>query len=171
MEDGVLHLPYWLLGYEALVSLFVDRSEENAPNQTMMMTRLYQAAKRAALIDPKYADILRISQSTAPFRLTSMQYSPSLKASIRKWFPERNLALKNRGHYFDKLSRLIARLKLKRQDRRLGFLFQPPDRMYGNGMAVEDGPQAHRRPWIAERQIAAGSKSSTFRKCHRMCYL
>lgn len=27
LDDGVLYLPYWLLGYEAMVSLFVDRSD------------------------------------------------------------------------------------------------------------------------------------------------
>jgi len=26
LDDGILYLPYWLLGYEAMVSLFVDRS-------------------------------------------------------------------------------------------------------------------------------------------------
>ncbi len=35
--DGVLYLPYWLLSYEALVSMFVDRSDQNAPNQAMIM--------------------------------------------------------------------------------------------------------------------------------------
>ena len=33
LQDGVIYLPYWLLSYEALVSLFVDRSDQNAPNQ------------------------------------------------------------------------------------------------------------------------------------------
>ena len=28
LDDDVLHLPYWLLGYEALVSMFVDRSDQ-----------------------------------------------------------------------------------------------------------------------------------------------
>ena len=39
LAEGVLYLPYWLLGYEAMVSLFVDRSDQNAPNQTMVMKR------------------------------------------------------------------------------------------------------------------------------------
>ncbi|WP_256986657.1 ATP-binding protein [Pseudomonas aeruginosa] len=32
LDDGVIYLPYWLLSYEALVSMFVDRSDQNAPN-------------------------------------------------------------------------------------------------------------------------------------------
>ncbi len=35
INDGVLYLPYWLLSYEALVAMFVDRSDQNAPNQAM----------------------------------------------------------------------------------------------------------------------------------------
>jgi DNA helicase HerA-like ATPase len=126
MEDGVLHLPYWLLGYEALVSLFVDRSEENAPNQTMMMTRHITAAKRAALIDPKYTDILAnfTIDSPVPFDLNAV--FSALESANSEMVPGAKAGTEKQGPYFDKLSRLIARLESKRQDRRLGFLFQPP---------------------------------------------
>ena len=49
IADGVLHLPFWLLGYEALVALFVDRSDQNAPNQAMLMARSITKAKRKEL--------------------------------------------------------------------------------------------------------------------------
>ena len=39
LDDGVIFLPYWLLSYEALVSMFVDRSDQNAPNQAMIISR------------------------------------------------------------------------------------------------------------------------------------
>jgi DNA helicase HerA-like ATPase len=35
LKDGVVHLPYWLLAYEAMVSMFVDRSDQNAPNRRL----------------------------------------------------------------------------------------------------------------------------------------
>lgn len=126
LEDGILHLPYWLLGYEALVSLFVDRSEENAPNQTMMMTRYITAAKRAALADAKYADILAnfTIDSPVPFDLDAV--FAALERANSEMVPGAKAGTEKQGPYFDKLSRLIARLESKRQDRRLGFLFQPP---------------------------------------------
>ncbi|MDB5606586.1 MAG: ATPase [Bradyrhizobium sp.] len=126
MEDGVLHLPYWLLGYEALVSLFVDRSDQNAPNQTMMMTRCITDAKRAALADPKYADILAnfTIDSPVPFDLNAV--FAELESANSEMVPGARAGTEKQGAYFDKLSRLIARLESKRQDRRLGFLFQPP---------------------------------------------
>ena len=37
LDENILYLPYWLLGYEAMTSLFVERSDQNAPNQTMLM--------------------------------------------------------------------------------------------------------------------------------------
>ena len=60
LDDGVLYLPYWLLGYEAMVSLFVDRSDQNAPNQAMVMANSITDAKRklSLLLIPSGAEIL-----------------------------------------------------------------------------------------------------------------
>ncbi|WP_413992414.1 ATP-binding protein [Labrys okinawensis] len=124
LADGVLHLPYWLLGYEALISLFVDRSDQNAPNQSMMMMRSITDAKRAALSVPAHADILAnfTIDSPVPFDI----------GAVLSELGRRNVEMvpgkttEKQGPYFDKLSRLIARLEAKQQDRRLGFLFQPP---------------------------------------------
>lgn len=38
LKDNILFFPYWLLPYEALIKMFVDRSDDNAPNQAAMMT-------------------------------------------------------------------------------------------------------------------------------------
>ena len=58
LDDGVLYLPYWLLGYEAMVSLFVDRSDQNAPNQAMVMANNITDAKRNYLTDGNHTDVL-----------------------------------------------------------------------------------------------------------------
>lgn len=59
ISDGVLYLPYWLLSYEALVSMFVDRSDQNAPNQAMIMAREINQAKRTYLEENGQQDLLR----------------------------------------------------------------------------------------------------------------
>lgn len=125
LNDGVLYLPYWLLGYEALVSLFVDRSDQNAPNQSMLMTKCVTEAKREMLSDPKHAAILAnfTIDSPVPFNLDSV--IGELR-SLNTQMVAGSTAAGKQGPYFDKLSRLIARLEAKRSDRRLGFLFQPP---------------------------------------------
>ncbi len=125
LADGVLHLPFWLLGYEALVSLFVDRSDQNAPNQAMLMTRCITDAKRAMLDPAQHADILAnfTIDSPVPFNIDAVYQE--LSNLNEQMVPGANNKEKQ-GPYFDKLSRLIARFEAKRNDRRLGFIFQPP---------------------------------------------
>ncbi|WP_375547939.1 ATP-binding protein [Oceanicaulis alexandrii] len=125
LAEGVLHLPYWLLGYEALVSLFVDRSDQNAPNQSMLMTRCITDAKRSNLDPAEHADILAnfTIDSPVPFDIDAVHRE--LSALNEQMVDGANNRPKQ-GPYFDKLSRLIARFEAKRNDRRLGFIFQPP---------------------------------------------
>ncbi len=124
IDDGVLHLPYWLLGYEALVAMFVDRSDQNAPNQSMVMTRAITEAKQATLGDPQYKEILDnfTIDSPVPFAIDAVldklnDLNTEMVAGARG---------PKQGDYHGKLSRLISRLEAKRADRRLAFLFQPP---------------------------------------------
>ncbi|WP_075215026.1 ATP-binding protein [Mongoliimonas terrestris] len=124
-EDGVLHLPFWLLGYEALIALFVDRTDLNAPNQAMLMTRCVTEAKRAKLDPTLHSDILAnfTIDSPVPFDIDNVHLN--LTKLNEEMVPGANNRDKQ-GPYFDKLSRLIARFEAKRNDRRLGFIFQPP---------------------------------------------
>lgn len=123
--DGVLHLPFWLLGYEALVTLFVDRSDQNAPNQAMLMTRCITEAKRAQLDPAIHADILAnfTIDSPVPFSIDGVH--AELSRLNAEMVPGANNKDKQ-GPYFGKLDRMIARFDAKRNDRRLGFIFQPP---------------------------------------------
>lgn len=125
LADGVLHLPFWLLGYEALVALFVDRSDQNAPNQAMLMTRCITNAKRAELDPEKHADILDNFTIDSPVPFSINRVHEDLTALNQEMV--QGARGEKQGTYFDKLSRLIARFEAKRSDRRLGFIFQPPD--------------------------------------------
>lgn len=125
LDDGVLHLPYWLLGYEALVSMFVDRSDQNAPNQSMIMTRTIVDAKKGTLDPVKHQEILEnfTIDSPVPFDINSVLQN--LKDLDEEMVP--GARGEKQGPYHGKLSRLIGRLEAKRHDRRLAFLFQPPN--------------------------------------------
>ncbi|MCO8146896.1 ATP-binding protein [Rhodovulum tesquicola] len=125
LDDGVLHLPYWLLGYEALVSMFVDRSDQNAPNQSMVMTRTIVDAKKASLDSERHAEILENFTIDSPipfdidFLLTKLR-------DLDEEMVSGSSGREKQGPYHGKLSRLIGRLEAKRNDRRLAFLFKPP---------------------------------------------
>ncbi|MBF0340986.1 MAG: ATP-binding protein [Magnetococcales bacterium] len=125
LKDGVLYLPYWLLGYEAIVSLFVDRSDQNAPNQSMMITKNILEAKRAALTGSEHAAVLEnfTIDSPVPFDLnTVLEELTNLNCQMEPG----TRSGEKQGPYHGKFTRLISRLEAKRADRRLGFLFQPP---------------------------------------------
>ncbi|MDK1493889.1 ATP-binding protein [Sinorhizobium sp. 7-81] len=126
LDDGVLHLPYWLLGYEALVSMFVDRSDQNAPNQSMVITRTITEAKKATLNRSEHKELLDnfTIDSPVPFNLDAvLKTLEELNGEMVTGSSGRE----KQGDFHGKLSRLIARLEAKRSDRRLAFLFQPPN--------------------------------------------
>ena len=124
LADGAIYLPYWLLSYEALVSLFVDRSDQNAPNQAMLMAREVNSAKTRYLEKGGYQDILDnfTVDSPVPFDLAS--FIQELNAINLERVPGARPGSDKVGEFNGKLSRMISRLENKISDRRLGFLFQ-----------------------------------------------
>lgn len=123
LNDGVIYLPYWLLSYEALVSLFVDRSDQNAPNQAMIMSREVNNAKRAYLEAGRHQDVLDNFTVDSPVPFNIVDLLSALNDINSEMVPGANNRTKQ-GEFYGKLSRMIARLENKISDRRLGFLFQ-----------------------------------------------
>lgn len=124
LADGVLHLPYWLMSYEALVSMFVDGSDANSPNQSMVMSRAIVDAKKSFLEAGGHSEVLAnfTIDSPVPFAMASVfseldRLNSEMVAGARG---------EKQGDFHGKLSRLIQRLDGKRSDRRLGFLFPAP---------------------------------------------
>ncbi|RBO83453.1 ATP-binding protein [Marinomonas aquiplantarum] len=123
LDNGVIHLPYWLLSYEALVSMFVDRSDQNAPNQTMIISREVNAAKRKYLENGGHGELLNnfTVDSPVPFDLSALLEELN---TINTQMVPGSGGKEKQGEFFGKLARMIARLENKTSDRRLGFLFQ-----------------------------------------------
>lgn len=123
LDDGVLYLPYWLLSYEALVSLFVDRSDQNAPNQAMIMAREINAAKRKYLEDGKHDDVLSHFTVDSPVPFDLKDLLAKLNEINVEMVPGAKAGTEKMGEFHGKLARMISRLENKISDRRLGFLF------------------------------------------------
>lgn len=121
--DGVLYLPYWLLSYEALVSMFVDRSDQNAPNQAMIMAREINQAKQRYLEENGQQDVLKhfTVDSPVPFDLDVLM--GRLNDINVEMVPGAKVGTEKQGDFFGKLARMISRLENKISDRRLGFMF------------------------------------------------
>ncbi|WP_040409434.1 ATP-binding protein [Arhodomonas aquaeolei] len=123
IADGVFYLPYWLLSYEALVSMFVDRSDQNAPNQAMIMAREINQAKQRYLEENSQNDVLKhfTVDSPVPFELDVLM--ARLNEINVEMVPGARSGSEKQGEFYGKLARMISRLENKISDRRLGFMF------------------------------------------------
>ncbi|SFC73162.1 ATP-binding protein [Pseudoalteromonas denitrificans] len=124
LMDGVIFLPYWLLSYEALVSMFVERSDQNAPNQSMIMSREVNAAKQKYLTNGGHTDVLDNFTVDSPVPFDIQDLITELNDINTEQVPGARAGTTKAGEFNGKLSRMIARLENKMTDRRLGFLFQ-----------------------------------------------
>lgn len=125
IDEGVLYFPYWLLGYEDMTGLLVDRSDQNAPNQSMVLSRTVTAAKMSFLESVQAAEIIAnfTIDSPIPYNLGAVL------DELYRLNTEMVTGAKGekQGEFHGKLSRFIARLENKRSDRRLAFMMNPPE--------------------------------------------
>lgn len=119
--QGVLFLPYWLLTYEEMLSLMLDRSDNNAPNQAMMFSSAVIQGKKQFLKDEGKAEMeANITlDSPIPYNLDTLL--ASLKSKDEEMVP--GAKTEKQGPYFGKLTRFIQRLESKQKDKRLNFMF------------------------------------------------
>lgn len=126
LDNGVLFLPYWLLSYDAMIPMFVDRSDENAPNQAMLMAKSIRDQKLEVLQSEKQEEILRFFTIDSPVPFLIDKVRNALKKKNEE-IGEGSSGRAKQGPFYGRLSRLIARLESKMSDRRLGFLFKGGD--------------------------------------------
>jgi DNA helicase HerA-like ATPase len=124
LEDGVIHLPYWLLSYDAMVSMFIDRSDNNAPNQAMVISRAVIDAKKAYLISKEQAALAENFTIDSPIPFDLAAVIDELEKLDQEDIPGAKSGTTKAGDFKGKLGRLIQRLSTKQTDRRLGFLFR-----------------------------------------------
>lgn len=122
LSEGVIFLPYWLLTYEALVSFFIDRSDLNAPNQAMVISREVNSAKKEYLQEKGLNDILNNFTIDSPIPFSIEKLLVTLNSLNTEMVP--STRGEKQGEFYSKFSRMIARLDNKISDRRLGFMFQ-----------------------------------------------
>lgn len=124
LEKNILMLPYWLLTYEEMLALLLDRSDSNAPNQAMLFSKLVYEEKLNLLAqsgDTKYKNLITID-SPIPYSLTNVL--KRLKEMDEEMVSGARPNTEKAGAFNGKLTRFIQRLEAKTQDKRLGFLFQ-----------------------------------------------
>jgi DNA helicase HerA-like ATPase len=127
-DENVIFVPYWLLNYEELLTMFLDRTDQNAPNQAMVFSKLVIEFKKLFLEENHFTDVLEnfTIDSPIPFKINDVINK------IKRLNSEMVMGTKNekQGPYFGKFDRFIPRLDAKISDKRYGFLFAAPDKCH-----------------------------------------
>lgn len=119
--DESIFLPYWLLTYEEMISMMIDRSDNNAPNQAMIFSRTVLKTKKDFLRNIEKAEIAEDITIDSPIPYDINSLLDELNRINTEMVPGAK-ALK-KGDFNGTLSRFIQRLENKVSDKRLNFLF------------------------------------------------
>lgn len=134
-----LFLPYWLLNRDQMLSMLLDRSDTNAPNQASRFTYHVRQLKHAKLVAESKDEVARTFTVDSPVPYLLGDLLNELNAdNVRKGVGAKGQDVK--GEWEDKLTRFISRLEVKLEDRRYGFMFQPP-------------AAANTYDWLAQRVV------------------
>ncbi|MHB1417261.1 MAG: ATP-binding protein, partial [Chloroflexota bacterium] len=123
--SNALFLPYWLLNREEMLSMILDRSDQNAPNQASRFTLHVRDLKEATLNSLNKTDVKEAFtvDSPIPYGLNDLVRrleDDNTRKGVGKTGPVK-------GEWEDRLTRFISRLAAKAEDRRYGFMFKPPE--------------------------------------------
>jgi len=123
--DDVLFLPYWLLNRDEMLSMILDRSDQNAPNQASRFTSHVKDLKGQTLDAEGNANVKRTYTVDSPIPYNIRELYALLDGdNSAKGVGARGTPVK--GEWEDRLTRFLSRLEAKLDDRRYGFMFAPP---------------------------------------------
>lgn len=116
-----IYLPYWLLTYEEMISMMIDRSDNNAPNQAMIFSRTVLKTKKEFLCNIEKSEIAEDITIDSPIPYDINSLLDELNRINTEMVPGAKTLKK--GDFNGTLSRFIQRLENKVSDKRLNFLF------------------------------------------------
>jgi hypothetical protein len=136
-SENCIFMPYWMLNNEEMLSMILDRSDQNAPNQASRFRLHLRNLKRKTLEEEGQAEVEQTFtiDSPVPYRINDL-LNGLRDDDMRKGVGAKGAAVK--GEWEGKLTRFISRLEAKLEDRRYGFMFMPPN-------------HASRYEWLAEQ--------------------
>lgn len=121
LSDEIMFLPYWLLNYDEMIALMLDRSDSNAPNQAMMFSKAVMQEKKKYISEKEIdlSDGITID-SPIPYDIEGVLSFLDTKNTERI---KGDSGREKNGDFNGKLSRFIQRLNSKISDKRLNFMF------------------------------------------------
>lgn len=134
-NESAIFLPFWLLTYDEMQSVFVDRSGENAPNQALALMDSVIEAKRSIISALGKEELLEgfTVDTPVPYPIQhlvdSLEKKNADETDTGETYasgPRKGQPKMERGPLYGKLSRFLIRLKTKINDRRYAFMYQAP---------------------------------------------
>lgn len=116
-----LFLPYWLLTYEEMLSMMIDRSDSNAPNQAMLFSTEVLKLKRVHLASCNHKEMENVITLDSPIPYSLKTLINELETLDTEMVQGKKG--EKQGPYHGKLTRFIQRLQAKIEDKRLNFMF------------------------------------------------
>ena len=120
LNKGILMVPYWLLNYEEMQALLLDRSDQNAPNQAMLLSREVLNEKEKTVEGTAYDKIITVD---SPVAYNMKPLLKKLENLDEQMVPGAKAGTEKQGPYYGKLTRFNQRLANKLSDKRMGFMF------------------------------------------------
>lgn len=125
-DESVIRLPYWLLNRDEMLSMILDRSDQNAPNQASRFTLHIRNLKEKTLTDNSKEKIKETFTVDSPIPYEIQELVDLLEGDdTKKGVGKNGNAVK--GEWEGKLTRFLSRLEAKIEDRRYGFMFKPTE--------------------------------------------
>lgn len=123
-SPDVLFLPYWLLSYDEIQAIFIEKSEFTAQNQSLVIHNAVKELKKAHLEKEDKSQVLEqfTINSPVPFDIKVLLFQ------LKELNEQMVTGAKSdkQGPYYGQFNRLIPRIEGKITDRRYGFMFQAP---------------------------------------------
>ena len=123
---NALFLPYWLLNREEMLSMILDRSDQNAPNQAARFTTHVRNLKDKTLRTANRETVRATFTVDSPIPYELEDLIGKLKDDDTAMQPGARAGTEKKGDWNGKLTRFISRLEAREADRRYGFMFKPP---------------------------------------------
>ncbi|OIO30859.1 MAG: ATPase [Candidatus Hydrogenedentes bacterium CG1_02_42_14] len=127
-DDDILFLPYWLLNFEEMQEMFIDRSEFSAHNQVMVFQDAVSKAKKRSLENEGKSEILKSFTIDSPVPFSIYEVIQTIK-DLNEEMEQGQRGLKQ-GKFFGQFSRLLVRLNSRITDKRYGFIFQAHEKYH-----------------------------------------
>lgn len=135
---NLIFLPYWLLNRDEMLSMILDRSDQNAPNQASRFTLHVSELKQTTLTNEGKNEILKTFTVDSPIPYRILDLIELLNKDNTELVPGARQSTTKQGQWTNKLTRFISRLDAKIKDRRYGFMFMPPE-------------ETHSYSWLAQQ--------------------